>query len=202
MPAALEQLKFEAEIDGIGVVELVADDRVGRPDPPTGAAVGGEVFVDGSPCAPRHPTRPLVPADMVASEILTLYAEVAANHPTDHPSIHDPLLQDLAVDLADRRSPDEEEAILDRWFHMDESKAALDAPGACPRRRRHASRANAFLLTNRFYAGAVAPSGCATPRPAIRRCATASRASSVDFHRYVAAPYRHLLPPRPGARRG
>lgn len=200
-PAALEQLKFEAEIDGIGAVELVADDRVGRPDPPTWELLfGGEVFVDELAVRDLGTRRVhSFPADMVASEILTLYAEVAANHPTDHPSIHDPLLQDLAVDLGRIGDhPDEEEAILDRWFHMDESKAALGRTGRfVPPTAARASRANAFLLTNRFYARRRGAERLRDARGPLDPDAVPPRPERpvLDFHRYVAAlgDYRHLL---------
>jgi len=200
-PAALDLLKFEAEIDGIGTVELEPDDRVAVRDLATWDLLfGGPVFVDETE-VPDLGTRRVhsFPADMVANEILALYAEVAANHPTEHPSIHVPLLTDLASDLGRIGDfPREEDALLDRWFQMDDAEAEQGRRGRFVRPEvARADRRSAFLLANRFYDRRLRGDRLRDARGPIDPDAVPPRPKrkELDFHAYVAAfgDYRHLL---------
>ena len=200
-PEALANLKFETEIDGVGTVELIAHDHVAKPDPATWELLfGGEVFVD-EPVVADLGTRRVhsYPAGMVAREILTLYAEVAARHPTDHPSIDSPLLHDLADDLGRIGDhPKEEDAVLDRWFRMDDAQAEQGRAGrVVPRSMARANRRNAFLLANRFYDRRRGGERLRDARGPIDPDAVPPRPDRpfLDFHRYVAAlgDYRYLL---------
>lgn len=200
-PAALDLLKFEAEIDGIGSVELQPDDRVAGRDLATWDLLfGGPVFVDEAEVRDLGTRRVhSFPADMVANEVLALYAEVAANHPTEHPSIHVPLLTDLANDLGRIGDfPREEDAVLDRWFLMDDARAEQGRRGRFVRPDvARADRRSAFLLANRFYDRRLRGDRLRDARGPIDPDAVPPRPTraDLDFHAYVAAlgDYRHLL---------
>ncbi len=200
-PAALALLKFEAEIDGIGTVTLDLDERVAAADPATWDLLFGDrVFVIGREVRDLGERRVhSFPADFVANEILHLYAEVAANHPTDHPSIHVPLLHDLADDLGRIGDfPREEDGLLDRWFKMDDVRVPGGRGGRIvPPAVARANRRNAFFLANRFYDRRRGDERLRDARGPIKPEAVPPRPPRpvLDFHNYVAAfgDYRYLL---------
>ncbi|KGN37587.1 hypothetical protein [Knoellia subterranea] len=199
--AALDRLKFLAEIDGIGTCELTRDERGGSPDAATWDRLfGGDVFVDETEVRDLSDRRVhSFPADRIADEILSLYGQVAAQHATEHPSIHDPLLASLADDLGRIGDfPDEEERRLDSWFGQDDRGPQGRRGRVVPSGVARASRANAFILANRFYdrrltddrlrdapASEIDPE-LVPPPPDL---------PGLDFHNYVAAfgDYGHLL---------
>ena len=199
-PAALDRLKFLAEVDGIGTVDLERDDRNGTPDLATWDLLfGGDVFVDETEVRDLGTRRVhSFPAAMVADELLSVYGRVAAQHATEHPSIHDPLIAGLASDLGRIGDfPDEEEARLDGLFHADDRGPRGRRGRFVPHRLVENDRSLVFALANRFYdrrrqgerlrdaRGPIKP-GDVPPRP---------ERKELDFHNYVAAfgDYRYLL---------
>src|SRR6476661_9162289 len=84
-------LSFVAEVDGLGRFDLALDpDHLGAPDPATWDLLfGGEGVRVDEPEVKDFAGQRLYsyPADAIAQQVLSLYATVGAQHPTEYPSI-------------------------------------------------------------------------------------------------------------------
>ena len=190
----VSRLRFVAEIDGLGGFDLTPDpDKVAGPDPATWDLLfSGDVTVEDAVVKDLSSRRLFsFPADKIASDVLSLYADVGAQHPTEHPSVLDPTLVSLASELGGIGDNHRKMGVypgLDGWFNADPTRG--DNPGRfVPSSYTAGSRQRSFVLANRFYdryqdgerlrdrRGPIAADQV-PPRP---------RPPGLDFHRYVAA---------------
>ncbi|MBU9763552.1 hypothetical protein FR943_06815 [Mycobacterium sp. TNTM28] len=187
-PDTVANLEFVAEVDGVGTFDLTPDPGpLGVPDPPTWELLfGGHVHVD-EPVVQEFGDRRLYsyPADAVAQQVLSLYATVGSQNPTEFPSVQDPVLGALADDLGrigDYRSGDHD--MIERMFH-----GRNHVPWAVLNSEPNAVRQRSFVLANRFYdrydrgerlRGRDDYHPAAVPTPPPDR-------PGLDFHSYVAA---------------
>jgi hypothetical protein len=178
------KLTFVAEVDGLGRFDLVLDpDYLGAPDPATWDLLfGGEHVRVDDPEVKKFAEQRLYsyPADTIAQQVLSLYATVGAQHPTEYPSIQDPQLTSLAGDLGRIGDQPADEAgqignLFGELNHVPRSVVK--------------TRAQSFLLANRFYdrydrdgrlRGRDAYKEPGEPAPGPDR-------PFLDFHSYVAA---------------
>src|SRR6478735_4206421 len=177
-------LSFVAEVDGLGRFDLALDpDHLGAPDPATWDLLfGGEGVRVDEPEVKDFAGQRLYsyPADAIAQQVLSLYATVGAQHPTEYPSIQDPQLTSLAGDLGRIGDQPADEAgqignLFGELNHVPRSVVK--------------TRSQSFLLANRFYdrydrdgrlRGRDAYKEPGEPAPGPDR-------PFLDFHSYVAA---------------
>ncbi|MEY2414754.1 MAG: hypothetical protein QOH53_88, partial [Ilumatobacteraceae bacterium] len=194
-PDALRDVKFEMRIEGVGQVPAHLDPRIAEPDPDMWKLVfGGDVGVDDRVFNDLSERRMRsFPADDVANHVLSLYSDVAVDHPFDFPPVTIGPLAELAEDLG--RIGDHRQELyqgLDRLFGQESSQVVDGRKGRyIPRSAVPAAAARrfAFLEAYRFYdrfrngqsvrgkPGPIDPA--AVPPP--------PKPPKIDFHGYVAA---------------
>lgn len=177
-------LSFIAEVDGLGGFDLTPDpDYLGAPDPETWDLLfGGEGIRVDEPEVKEFAKQRLYsyPADAVAQQVLSLYATVGAQHPTEYPSIQDPQLAGLASELGRIGDhPTDEAGQIGNLFG-----ALNHVPLSAVQ-----TRAQSFMLANRFY-DRYDSGGRLRGRDAYldrRDPAPGPDRPFLDFHSYVAA---------------